>query len=657
MISKLSPLLWPLAFFCSLFFINDWQLGLFAGAVILISVWAIAMISGTLARGWMVPKSWCLGVMAAFWLLVFLSVIGSDILNVSLMAFCFFSVLPITFLVFSTIGTDEYFKFVTKILIGIFVVLSIWALIQFFVFNEYFEGRATHPLKNPNSLAAVFSLAFVCGLGALLNAHEKKQQILLSAFCCLVFAAFVAAGSRGAFFALLPALALFLFFARDQVKANWRILGAITIFAALCFVLFDLYGNEKTNLAGRVAGTLAGTVDRGDISNNRFNLWLASWGIIKEHGFLGTGIGTFFLYFPEFRLPQDRFGTFYAHNDPLQFWVELGVLGPVLFYSFIIAVIVRTIQAVKKAQNANQKLLILTPFFALGACVIHTHVTFNFYNLSILFFVGFLLSVWFVATQKVLQTKCWMVKLSEKYSSSARIAMIAMPFIFIVGLFSAYVLSEHYTNKARDHLLAGELEEFANDVLMANKISMRGNYRSYLLAVNVPMTLLQEQSNNLTRDQKKEIYNQAISYLRQVQFINPRSASAHFYLGKIQTLVPADFIAEDMRSPQEYYERSLTLDPLHIGSRIALSYIYERELLSRERALEVIEAGLDLRYNTAKALDLYGRAAELYMKQGDSEGRDKALEKMQNFQRYLDRAVQREKAPLLGGFSTEESTL
>lgn len=649
------PYIWLAAFFCSFFFIHAWQLPLFLSAVVLVSVWCVISLYQQSGSGLRIPKSWCLGFMGAFGFLSFLSVLGSDILNVSFMAFCFFSVLPLTFSTFVVCDTDEFSKIIGRVLIGLFVILALWALVQFFVFNEYFQGRATHPLKNPNSLAAVFSLSFIWGIGLLLHAKERKHKIWFTALCCLIFAAFVAAGSRGALLALVPVMALFLFVMRDIARENWRCLAVITVFSILALSLFDLFGTHAQNLMGRVLHSLA--LQDEDISNNRFALWQATIDIIKEHGLLGTGIGTFFLYFPEFRLPSDRYGAFYAHNDPLQYWVELGILGPVLFYSFVIAVVGRTVQAVQKSEDAQATLRVLTPFFALGACVIHTHMTFNFYNLSILFLAGFLLSAWFIETQKILKTKVWTVQFPATYSPLSRFTMIALPFVLILTLFGAYVVSEHYTNKARDHLLAGELEPFAEDVLRANAISMQGNYRSYLLAVNVPMTLLQEQSDMLSTEQKKDLYDQAMAYLKQVQFINPRSASAHFYLAKIQQLVPSQFIEEGTLSAQEFYERALKLDPIHIGARIGLSFIYEKELLSMDRAIKLMEEGMDYRYNTAKAMDLYGRMAQLYLKAGHAEGRDLALQKMRNFQAYLDRHEERKSRRLMDRFSTGEARL
>jgi O-antigen ligase len=634
-LAKFTPYLWMTAFLCSLFFINNWQLELFGGAIILVGLWAIVSLGQASKKGFHIPQSWCLRIMGGFWLLAFLSILGSDILNISIMAFCFFSVMPLSFLVMSIDGNRQSYLIIGKVLFIIFAILSVWALIQFFFLSDHFKGRATHPLKNPNSLAALLSLGFFCGVGLALGAKEKWQRLMAFAFAALVFAGVMATGSRGALFALAPVMGVFLFFMRTEVIKQWKPLLVLFVLCVGALLLSSFGGFEKENLIHRVVETVS--LNDRDISNNRFALWAATWGIIKEHGVLGTGIGTYFLYFPEFRLLSDSSGAYYAHSDPLQYWVEFGVLGPILFYAFIIAVTGRTIQAVRRVSSTQQRLMILTPFFALAACMLHTHVTFNLYNLSILFAVGFLLSFWFYATQEVLKTSVKTIKFPESYSVASRITAITLPFMFIVGIFTAYIVSEHYTNKARDHLFAAELNEFANDVLMANKISLQGNYRSYLLAVNVPMTLLQE-GKNLSEEQRQAIFNQAIGYLKHVQAINPRSASALYYLAKIQQLVPKDFVPETLKTSQEYYERALELDPIHIGARIELSYIYERDLLSMDRAVALIEQGVTYRYSSAKAMDLYGRQVQLYLKVGDTEKRNKAIERMRNFQKRLNRS-------------------
>lgn len=634
-LKTISPFIWLAAFFCSLFFINDWQLQLFGAAVLLVFTWAVVTLVQDNNFQWKIPQSWVLRFAGAFWLLVFISVLGSDILNVSLMAFCFFSVMPLTFLVMSVQVSEKQLIVIGKGLAVLFAVLSVWGLLQFFVFSEYFNGRAHHPLANPNSFGALLNLGFFCALGWMLGVSNKTQKRLAIILTILIFGAIVATASRGAFFTLMPVLLFFIFMMREQVRANWRVC-LIVLMASIGFLGLSLLATKGADsLALRAAETLSFTKE--DVTSNRLALWGATAAMIKQHGILGTGIGTYFLYFPEFRLPEDKYGAFYAHSDPLQYWVELGVLGPIIFYAFIIAVIVRTVRAFKKANAIDQKLKILTPFCAVGVVILHTHVTFNLYNLSILFGVGFLLAVWFLETQKVLQTPLKVISFSKKFSPSMRTSFIALPFIIISILFSAYVTSEHFVSKARNNLLVeNDLDSFAENIVMANDISLQGNYRSFILAVNVPMTLLEQADKNLDETKRKDIFDLALHYLTSARAVNPRSASALYYLAKIQQLVPDSFVPDYLESSEEYYRQSIKIDPLHVGARVELSKILERNNLHKDM-MTLLEDGLRYRYNTSNAMQLYGRLMEVYRRAGDKSGVKDMFLTMQAFQNRLTR--------------------
>lgn len=642
-LQKISPFIWLAGFLCSLFFVNDWQLELFASTVILIFVWAVVMLMREKDCNVSIPRSWVMYLMTLFLILVFFSISHSDVPNVSLMAFCFVSVMPISFLVFAVRGEKPDYMIIAKILALVFAGLSVWALLQFFVFGEHFGGRAHHPLKNPNSFGALLMMGFFCAVGWMLVAKERLHSNVALVLAILIFGGVMATGSRGAFFALLPALGLMLFVMRDQTKVHWR---CLSILAAACvgwLLLSELGVAENDNLLRRVGDTVA--LNLADMTSNRTMLWQASANMIKDHMLLGTGIGTYFLYFPEYRLSEDAWGGYYAHSDPLQYWVELGILGPILFYTFVIAVTLRTIKAIKATHDIVTKALIIVPFCAVGAVVLHTHVTFNLYNLSILLSVGFLLAAWFWATQKVLETSVFENKFPDRIAPTYRPLIVALPFLFVAFFFMAQVSGEHFTNKARKHLAKGELELFAEDVIKAQQLSFYGTYRAPLLAVNVPLTLLQEASDELSPEQKKDVVVQALSYLQHVRTINPRSSSALYYLGKICQLAPEEMLPADLKTVEEYYLNALAIDPLHIGARVELAEMYMEDK-DQDKALKILEGGYHYKYATMKAMDLYGRLAQLYVLQGDAKKGQAVLTKMRNFQIRMQKAREQQSASL-----------
>lgn len=618
-------LLWIGAFLSSLFFLNDFELESFGLAALLLFSWSILKLSSP--TQWQIPKSYFIYLLAAFWWLTFISVLFSDILNTSIIAFVYFSALPIGFFTLLITAKGEDYKALFTLLAVIFSGLGVWALCQYFFLFDLYGGRAHHPLKNANSLGALFNFGLFGALGWMVCAKNKVHGNLALLLAIIMIWAMMATVSRGAILAMGVMAIPMLFLWRAQVKKHWRCFGAIGV-SVLVFIGISMsYKSGIHQIASRLIETAM--FDGGENISHRWQIWAATWQMIKTHGIWGTGIGTYFQYFPQFRLFDDVWGTYYAHNDFLQYWVELGVLGPVLLYALCFVVLGRTIQACKATTDKTQHIKILTPFFAMGAIILHTHVTFNFYNLSILYMSGLTLAYWFYQTQKILQTPVIQIECFKSYGLPSRIAVIALPFLCVGYFFFSMMISEHLTQKAKQFLWAGEFDDFANTVISAQTIGMGHNYRADLLAVNMPITLLSK-GGYLDVAQKKEIFDQGLSYARRAHFVNPRSASALYYLGLIQEDVPQNFIPEDLKSPLEYYLATLKLDPLHFNARLKVA----RDLPPAE-ALKLLEAGTQYNYNNPQAVALYMDLMARYVVAGDAAKMSAMREKVQYYQKFF----------------------
>lgn len=624
-VQKMLPILWLFAFLCSLFFFNEYELESFGLATIFLFSWSV--LSFALKAEWSLPKSKILYFMAAFWLLAFISVVFSDILMTSLMAFVYFTALPLGFFIFILTAKEKYFLTIAKYAAVILGALGLWALCQYFFLTEQFGLRAHHPLKNPNSLAALFNFGLFGAVGWLLIAKTKLQSNLALILAILIIGGMVATVSRGAILAMIIMMIPMLFLFRDLVKRHWKCLSLLALSAVIFAVLASFNRSENYEIASRLLETV-GTGGGYDTSH-RLQLWAATWDMIKQYGLWGTGIGTYFQYFPEYRLLDDKFGTYYAHNDPLQYWVELGFLGPVLFYTLCVAILCRTTQAVSKCHDTQKKVKILVPFFALSAIVLHTHVTFNFYNLSILYMSSLTLAYWFLQTQEILQTPLKKITMPRAYSFPSRIIIIALPFLFIGAFFFAVIASENLTQKAKRHLVDGDFDSFAQTVITAQKVGMGHNYRADLLAVTMPITLL-ERAHDLGEGQRKEIFEQGLAYVRRAHAVNSRSASALYYFGLIQENVPTEFVPKDMKEPNEYYSEALRLDPLHFGARIKLS-----ETLPASEALALLEAGTHYRYKNPQVVELYQALWSHYARAENAKKMSAMMKKIKHYQKFF----------------------
>lgn len=625
-------LLWLGAFVCALYPVNALQMEFFMAATILVFVWTILMLFRKADTGWVLPRSMVLRLAGLFWGLVIVSAFWSEVIPVSLVAICFFSLFPLTFYGGILGGSEAYFSRLVRPLAVLFAVMSLWAVFQYFFLNSYFMGQARHPLADPSSLGALFSLALFAALGWMVSDRPKSERRVALVLSCLLACGMLSTIARGPMFALVPGLALFVMLLWPQVKASRRSFMIILVVVAGYYALMQTGVGADYDIGKRMLQTIA--EPGGEATKNRMNVWGGVIAMIKDEPWLGRGFGTFFLYYPEFRLPQETDGVYLAHNDPMQFWAELGILGPVLFYLFVVAASLRSFAALGKLPKGHtDRVIIVTTLAALAAMVVHTHVSFNFYNLSILLLAGLLLSVWFAATRRALSDESVvLVALPDSLPHNAGKALIVLPFVMMGWLFLSIAGGEHLAGKARDALFRQDMDRFLVYINKAGHVSMHLNYRAYLLAVNVPMAILEDRKSTLNEDQQKKLYDQISGYMEDVLAVNPRASSAYYYLARVQSMVEPSVIPPGTASPREYYERAIRFDPMHLGVRLALLDLYEKDGMSATDRIAFMEKAVQFNYATEKVLDFYAALSRLYLEVGDYEKVKGVMAKTRAFQ-------------------------
>ncbi len=643
-----STLLWLGAFLCSFYFVNEWQLGFFVGSVTLLFVWSWAMMAQASRGAWDVPKSAVLYFAAAFWGWIFLSVFWSEVPLVTVTGFCFFSTLPLTFFMFVLRPDDRQFRQIAIFIAALSAGLGVWAVVQYCIVYNPFGGQAHHPLGDPNSLAGFFNLSLIPAVAALMMTRRKKYVFLLLALVAALSGGIVATGSRSAIVALLPALVVLVigtfYYAR---QAKGRLASAVAIFAIMLALSQAVSPMKWNSPAQRITDMVQ--MNEPERTASRLGLWEGVGGYIKNHWETGTGFGTFFLYYPEFRVDHKHSAVTMAHSDPLQYWAELGIMGPVLFYAFVIAAFVRTVRVLKRVPADDpRRVVIMASFSALGALVIQAHINFNFYNLCILYGAGFLLAVWFVTAQRIVPDKIVTTGFPETTGMAMRRVCLALPFIPLLYLFGSYMASEHFVNKAQHALLREQnLPKFAGNLSLAHKFDRGHNFRTWLLAANIPLGVLQDDFNqkNLSDEKKKEFYEQAMGQLERARALNPRSSSALYYLGKLQTLVPASLLAPDAPKPEDMYKEALRLDPLHLGARTGLAKIY-RDEGREDEAFALLKEGFDYHYVSPAAMEYYMNMMVEFLSHGDKESYKAAMRKIAEFRARMEISAKLEKRRL-----------
>ncbi len=180
--------------------------------------------------------------------------------------------------------------------------------------------------------------------------------VILSSCLVLTF-------SRGAIFALIVAMTVLgLLYFRNKLLPY-------VVLVITGFMMFSSGGKRKLIFALSEGGDAY-----------RFSMWEAVGRMIKDHPFLGSGLGTFMDHFPKyFNYPFPQ----YAHNSYLQIWAETGVFS---FISFLLFLFFLLFGAITVFRLKND-FLVLGLLCAVIGFLAHSFLDNQFYSLqlSILF--------------------------------------------------------------------------------------------------------------------------------------------------------------------------------------------------------------------------------------------------------------------------------
>lgn len=624
-----ATLLWLLAFFCSFGWIQSYEPEfLIATMIALFSAVVVGDAESIPARTWDVPSSPILLCGGLFWALCFVSIAVSDIVFVSWISFFHFSVLPMTILFF-LVGQAPHRRLhlAWHGIRMVFAGLSLYVLAQYFFMPRVLTpiGRAHEPFRDPNSLAAVLSLGLFLTAGSFLK-KDHRWRLWDALLLVLLAGAFWATGSRGAVLALLAMSGLLL--AVTGIKGiggkNWLIFAAV---AAVTLLLTGLITPKADTGPFRVLsypvldGLKSAFADRGDI-------WAAALQIVGDHFWFGTGIGTFEFYYASVRSMTDTTYGYMAHNEPLQYMAEMGVLAPVLFYGVVLLAIFRTWSALKLVPRGDERrLLIMIPFCALAALVLHSHVTFNLHIQPVLLLGGFAFALWYHQTGLVRHEVPRLIRSPRFLNKNALEALFLIVWFVMSTLVAAPIYSQRLVQDAMQAIQSSDLHAFAERVNLSDTLSLGTNAQSYSLAVMMPLGFMAQTVKPVTPEDRKKFIAQSEELIAKGLAANPLSADLMQQKATLAQLTGNQVEAEAM------LRRALAADPLNMQARMGLADYLDKTGRLKE-AVTIMNAGLDFHYGPERAqayMDYFIRTMILQEKldgplksDGQSAGKAKA---------------------------------
>lgn len=215
--------------------------------------------------------------------------------------------------------------------------LSLFAIIQYCSSHMliYWMVKSPNwafgPYVNHNHYAGLMEVLIPMAAGCALSRHQSSSpRALLGMAVVLAVASVLLSGSRGGLVALAVEAVLLcsvaLWAARPGTRGRiWATMGVGVLAAALLFFWMD-----PGHISKRLAGVV-GVAGQTDVTlGARKAVTLDCLRVLRDHPWLGTGLGTFETVYAPYRSFASDLDWDHAHNDYAQALVETGLVGGAL---------------------------------------------------------------------------------------------------------------------------------------------------------------------------------------------------------------------------------------------------------------------------------------------------------------------------------------
>ncbi len=253
------------------------------------------------------------------------------------------------------LGTDERaISLLACTAVGSGSVVACYAVCQYLGFDPLpaataFTDRTVAVFGNPNHLGSFMAALLPIVLGGFLLSSRLRFHVVWYPVTALLHAALLLAGSRGAWVGCLAGLAVLVWTAAIQMRRSggrWhrgRILAMVATLAAVTLWLGPtrVMENERgvVTVGQRILSTAyaAAPGAAGDPTlSHRYFLWHVAWQLILDRPIVGIGLDRFADSAAGATL-WERYGTWHAHNEYLNYWAEGGLLTLVGFLGMVVS--------------------------------------------------------------------------------------------------------------------------------------------------------------------------------------------------------------------------------------------------------------------------------------------------------------------------------
>lgn len=582
--APVTSVLLAAAFITSFFFHGGDDIA-YAPALFLILAAALASILPQLGGRLSLPSGIAVLATLAFWIYISLSLTWSSVPFASLVTWLNLTALPLVLLTLLCAPDRAALIRQTSILMaGAVVVVALYALWQFFI-----EGlnRAPGVMANPNNMATLINMALL-PLIACLVTGGRRQRLITGAACIVLFAGLLTTGSRGGLLCFGAGALLLGFLLFPALKRQGKAAALFIAVLAIVFAAFLLFSHTALEHSLRIFGDPV--LDYS--SYERLDIWKAAFAMLRDHLFAGTGLGTFYLYYPPYRLPGDTSSMgHWAHFDALQFGVECGVVALLLFYAVIGAWLARSVASLRRAAADDpRRALIAGCVAALAALTLHAHIEFQFYITSILILAAVLMAALYDLGSEDDEDRSYIIidpAPREKLIWRGALAVTAL----LLALTTASTAAGYYfVAQAQEDMRKGDIDGFFTAIERAYRFAPRSFTDADIRLAAFYLDLLAQPPLHMTDADRQEIYNNTEKLLNDAQISNPALADIDHKRARLYMQATNERLPGRLSQIDRHWQEALRKDPLHFAARAD----YARFLISQgkvEEAYDILNDG------------------------------------------------------------------
>lgn len=446
------------------------------------------------------------------------------------------------------------------------VALSLYTAYQGLILGIH---RPAAFFENWNTHAAFLNMLLLPSAAYYLTSRHK--QLLGVLLATIAFASAMTL-SRGAILGGAAGLLCLALLGHSQMKR--------TAFTQLLLWLAGGYLLGSILYEGAPLARLTGSLAGESIASGRWIIWESSWEMYKQYPLLGWGMGTFWQAYSAFRHPHDGSAGQNAHNEYLQFLVELGPIGLILFIGLLGALAYRI-------YRHRHSIGLEGAGLAAALVALATQATFTntYYQLAIWLVFG-----WYIGRLSLLTApehglgwspSAWFTR---KGFITVVLLTAAIPGTWLTALF----MSEVELNKLQQ---AGNAGEFLRQLPQAERYYNLRDVTQLLFAGQIQRALVEKQ-DEISVQERDQAIETALARLAQAEQLYPMRIDNFLFRAELKQLAPERYPVAEVIAD---YQKVLALDPYALPARLAFARYLESKGMD-DSSLQVLEQGWNRHY-------------------------------------------------------------